>query len=322
MKSLEASGKLRNHADKVQAVVASASAACRSGLAASWRRSLLHHHIDPATSHHRERLSAPQIAERREASARMLHVSRSLLDRLAGATDSSGVAVFLSDASGFVVDERIRAADTQIFHSRNLAAGSDWSEGAEGTNGIGTCAIEGRPVTICRDQHFRESNIVLTCSGAPIYGPQAAMAGILDVSSARSDMTDEHAKLVALSVQDTAQRIEVAMFCDFFNQARIVFVTPTPQFAASAVLLALDRDDLVIGATRAARRQMMIAPDDIGSVSAGDLLDATPRRGLDAAAQSEMVRALARNGGNVSAAARELGIGRATFYRRLQSKGA
>ncbi len=37
--------------------------------------------------------------------------------------------------------------------------------------------------------------------------------------------------------------------------------------------------------------------------------------------RAELHRALARAGGNVSAAARELGIGRATFYRKMKALG-
>jgi transcriptional regulator of acetoin/glycerol metabolism len=43
--------------------------------------------------------------------------------------------------------------------------------------------------------------------------------------------------------------------------------------------------------------------------------------GLTGAERSVIVRALTRNGGNASAAARELGIGRATLYRRMKALG-
>ena len=42
------SAPTRNHAEIVQAVVASSNAGARSGFAASWRRSMIHHKLDPA----------------------------------------------------------------------------------------------------------------------------------------------------------------------------------------------------------------------------------------------------------------------------------
>ena len=46
-----------------------------------------------------------------------------------------------------------------------------------------------------------------------------------------------------------------------------------------------------------------------------------PGGSLDEAQRSEMLRAIHRHGGNISAAARDLGIGRATFYRKMKALG-
>ncbi|WP_444431063.1 GAF domain-containing protein [Rhodobacter capsulatus] len=178
-----------------------------------------------------------------------------VLDRLARAACEAGCAVFLSDAEGLVLEERMRDADRRAFHRSNLAPGSDWSEGQEGTNGIGTCLAEGRPVTVWRDQHFRATNTGLTCMGAPVFGARGELAGVIDVSSAREDMTEGYARLVALTVQDAASRIEADLFRASFEGARILSTGAAEESPQGVVLLALDRDDLVIGATRAARRQ-------------------------------------------------------------------
>jgi len=310
----------RNHAEIVQSVVAS-NAAGRAGFAASWRRSMIHHKIDPAQARPCERLSAPEMRARREASGLLVQIAGPVLDRLARAAGDAGCAVFLSDAEGLVLDERMREGDKLDFQANNLTSGSNWSEGSEGTNGIGTCLAEARPVIVWRDQHFRANNTGLTCTGAPVFGALGELAGVIDVSSARSDMTEGYARLVALTVQDAAQRIEADLFRASFEGARILSTGAGESAPQGVMLLALDRDDLVVGATRAARRHLGIEPAQIGRLAANDLFDMGRSAGLDEAQRAEMARALARAGGNVSAAARDLGIGRATFYRKAKSLG-
>ena len=41
------------------------------------------------------------------------------------------------------------------FEYWGTSLGGVWSEEVEGTNGIGTCIIEERPVTVHRSQHYR-----------------------------------------------------------------------------------------------------------------------------------------------------------------------
>ena len=321
---MRSSAPSRNHADIVQSVVASSNAGARAGFAASWRRSMIHHKLDPAKVRLGARLSGAEIAARREASGLLLRVATPVLDRLAKAACEAGCAVFLSDAEGLVLDERMREGDRRAFHGSNLAAGTDWSEGTEGTNGIGTCLAEGRPVTVWRDQHFRATNTGLTCMGSPVFGAQGELAGVIDVSSAREDMTEGYARLVALTVQDAAARIESDLFRASFEGARILSTGSAEEVPQGVMLLALDRDDLVIGATRAARRHLGIEEAQMGRLPANDLFGAAKPEGQGALAEAqraEMARAMARAGGNVSAAARDLGIGRATFYRKAKALG-
>jgi transcriptional regulator of acetoin/glycerol metabolism len=90
-----------------------------------------------------------------------------------------------------------------------------------------------------------------------------------------------------------------------------------------AVLIAVDDDDLVIGATRRARRLFGLgAEGPIVPRPAADILgrDDGPR-GFERAERAAVIRALSRAGGNVSEAARALGIGRATLYRRMNRLG-
>lgn len=298
-----------------------ASGAARSRLAQSWRRSVEAHGLDPGELRAPDRLGAAALAHRRAARAQFLQAAAPRLDKLFQLVGLSGCAVLLTDADGIVLDARVRDADAQVFDGWGLAAGADWSESREGTNGIGTCLAETRRVIIHRDDHFYARNTAMSCIDAPIYGCNGQIMGALDVSSARVDQTEGFNQLIAAQVAQTARAIEEANFRAAFRRARMIQADSDTDEAA--VLLAVDGDDLVIGATRKARRVFGLAPEGpLTPRPAADLLgrDDGPT-GFEKAERAAILRALARAGGNVSAAARALGIGRATLYRRMKRIG-
>ena len=309
-----------DHGETVRSTALSRHAIARSGLAASWRRSLLHHRLDPDGTRDGNRLTATALHERQDALSAIIHTAGPLLDRLHAAVCDAGCAVLLTDAEGVVSDQRVDVGSETAFDEAGLALGADWSEASEGTNGIGTCIVEKRPLTIHRDQHFRTRNTVMTCIDAPIFRPDGHLAAILDVSACRNDMSAAVARIIAISVNDTAWQIEAALFRAAFPRARIV-IGDRPSNLGT-VLLAVDADDLVVGATRAARRAFGIADADLRArIPAGDILSGRSRADLGRALRGEIQRALSRARGNAAAAARDLGIGRATLYRHIKRLG-
>ncbi len=309
----------RSHADLVAEQSQSNSAT--SALAASWRRSMLKHGLDPDDRRRPERLLDRELARQREAMAGFLRVAAPQLDQLYNLVGLSGCNVMLTDARGLVLDQRVADADASQFLDWGLWQGVDWSEAVQGTNGVGTCLVEGRPVTIHRDEHFHTRNTGMSCIDAPIWGPDGRLLAALDVSSARADQTERYNRLIAAQVVQTARAIESVFFRASFPDARIVVASEDG--SDQAMLLAVDKDDLAIGATRAARRALGLEREGaIRPRPAADLLgrddDLT---GFDKAERAALARALARAGGNVSAAARALGIGRATMYRRMARLG-
>ena len=83
---------------------------------------------------------------------------------------------------------------------------------------------------------------------APIYGVDGRIVAALDVSSARSDQTEGFNRLIAATVAQTARQIEADNLRAAFPRARIVFADHDE--SEVAMLLAVDADDIVTGATR------------------------------------------------------------------------
>ncbi|UWU89560.1 GAF domain-containing protein [Bradyrhizobium sp. CB1015] len=307
----------RHHAARVEAAIASGQAA-RSALVASWRRSSRLHHLDPGGHAAPMRLTEAELQRARERIAPLLAAAQGAMDRLYQAVGAAGCCVLLADCEGVPVDRRGTVADDATFQSWGLWTGALWSEEHEGTNGIGTCLVEQRPLTIDRDQHFFARNTLLSCTAVPIYDHEAALAGVLDVSSCRADRTDAFASLIALAAGEAAKRIEADLFRKVFAHARIVLTQAAD--GSCGGLVAVDADDLVIGATRSARLALGIAPGGaLRPVPAADLLGGDAAHDHLAGGQRAVLqRALLRAGGNVSAAAKALGVSRATLHRKLK----
>jgi transcriptional regulator of acetoin/glycerol metabolism len=303
------------HIARIEAAMAEGRAA-RSALAASWMRSARLHRLDPAGRPRTDRASESDLARARERLGALLPVSACHLDQLFQVVGRLGGCVVLADRGGMVVDRRGASGDDREFQSSGLWTGTAWSEAEAGTNGIGTCLAEGRAVTIHRDQHFLARNIGLSCSSAPVHDAEGDLAAVIDVSIARPDLADAVTGLIAMTVADTARKLEADLFSRRYPRARIVLVPGSDR--AQGALLAVDADDMVIGATHAARLHLTLTGDLAAAPRpVADLLGVASHDRIEDAERAVLARALARKGGNISAAARDLGLSRATLHRKL-----
>ncbi|MEM9439481.1 MAG: GAF domain-containing protein [Pseudomonadota bacterium] len=311
----------KQHTDHVLEKVCSASGAAHSWLIASWARCQKLHRLSPETAHVPEPLDQYGLASLSDEAGLFLHIAEPVLDRLFKAVGDSGCCVLLTNAAGIVLTERKASADEHYFEECGLRPGANWSEAAQGTNGIGTCLAERRSLTIRQTEHFRSCNTELSCIDAPIFDGQGNIVAALNVSTCRSDVTAAALKLLALAVDDSAARIESDLFRSAHAGHRVLVCDSVA--GGRGGLLAIDSDDLVVGASRSARKAYGLTDDGLNSgLPALDVLSGERRKSdLDSAERSEIKRALARADGNATAAARDLGIGRATLYRRMQRLG-
>lgn len=308
----------RPHAEEVRAAV-QGGAAARSAIAASWRRSMTLYGLDPETHSPPRTLTEAELRLARDRVEWLVRLAEADMDRLFKAVGGIGCCVLLTDRTGIPVERRGVAGDDSQFRAWGLWTGAVWSEESEGTNGIGTCLAEGRPLTIHRSQHFHTRNADLSCTTAPIFDHEGQLAAALDVSSCRSDRTEAVTGLIAAATVEAARRIEERAFRSAFPDARIVLADDR----ATGAMLAVDMDDLVIGASRAARHSLGITSERLRrGLPASDVLgDIQTAPDLLQAERSAIQRALARAKGNVSHAAEALGISRATLHRKLHRLG-
>ncbi len=307
------------HADRINAIASDPSSSGRSALFASWARSLTRYKLDPLDTSPPRTLSARELRLSREQVAPLLLTADGTLDRLFQAVGGTGSCVLFTDRHGVPVDRRGACGDDDTFRAWGLWTGAVWSEESEGTNGIGTCLAEERALTIHRDQHFHTRNIGLSCAVAPIHDHRGRLTAALDVSTCRSDLTEGFARLIAGAVTDAARRIEARHFRKAYPAARIVLASDADW--GSGALLAIGEDDLIVGATHAARLACGITDAMLERpLPAASILSphSAVAENLEAAERGVLQRALARSGGNVSSAAKALGVSRATLHRKIR----
>ncbi len=305
------------HAERVHSAIRGSGAA-RSALVASWQRSARLHGLKPQDSGRPQTITAQRLREVQEHVEPLTHLAQPVLDRLFQSVGGIGCCVLLADSQGVPVERRGAVADDDVFHQWGLWTGAVWSEACEGTNGIGTCIVEQRAVTIHRDQHFHARNSGLSCSVAPIHDHTGRLVAVLDVSSCRSDLTEGYAGLIFAAVNEAARKIETDYFRYHFQKARIV-LAPVAEHNSGA-LLAIDRDDMVIGASRSARLALGLSEDGLKDpVPAADFFGVLTEKTTDMAEAERgvIIRALARSEGKISLAAKILGMSRATLHRKL-----
>jgi transcriptional regulator of acetoin/glycerol metabolism len=178
----------------------------------SWRRCLNEFKLDPAQSDQPAVLDSTRLKELHAEHADLVNIAEAEMDSLYEQISGSGYALLLADTSGVILCERIDPAIKKMFNSAGLIVGAEWSEQREGTNGIGTCVTECRPITIHQADHFRARHIGLSCSAAPIHDPFGHVIAVLDASSVNARGARESQMHTVALVNASARLIEKCLF--------------------------------------------------------------------------------------------------------------
>ncbi|MBV7480139.1 sigma-54-dependent Fis family transcriptional regulator [Pseudomonas sp. PDM31] len=186
-------------------------------IARSWLRCLEDYHLDPAQTMAPTVLEHGRVLESRERLQQVLHIAGNEMTSLHQQLSGAGHAVLLTDARGVILNCVTAPAERRIFERAGLWLGADWSEACEGTNGIGTCLVERQSLTIHQDEHFRGRHTGLTCSASPVFDPHGELLAVLDVSSARRDVSRQSQFHTMALVNLSAKMIESCYFLRCFD---------------------------------------------------------------------------------------------------------
>jgi transcriptional regulator of acetoin/glycerol metabolism len=124
-----------------------------------------------------------QLDDLRAANERLVRAAEPVVIHLAERLTGFGFVVALTDEYGRVLELHGDADVRRLLERIGIAPGGDWSEGATGTNAVGTALADGRPVQLMAGEHFCDGWQNLTCTAAPIHDPETlAVIGAIDIT--------------------------------------------------------------------------------------------------------------------------------------------
>jgi len=223
-------------------------------IARSWLRCLEDYHLDPARAQAPVVLEHGRLLESREGLRQVLQIADHEMNSLHQQLSGAGHAVLLTDARGVILNCVTAPSERRIFERAGLWLGADWSEAREGTNGIGTCLVERQALTIHQDEHFRGRHTGLTCSASPVFDPHGELLAVLDVSSARPDVSRQSQFHTMALVNLSAKMIESCYFLRHFEQQWLLRFHLQAESVGlfSEGLLAFDGDGRICAANQGA----------------------------------------------------------------------
>lgn len=302
MASLSAS----NHVARVLSVANHvADVDAESRIATSWRRCLIGHKLDPARQGPPQTLTEAEVRHVVEPMEETIRLLTPELDDLARVLRDAGYCVNLADANATMLFSRLPGeADARMFMDWKIYTGSNFAETCEGTNGLGTCLAEQKPILVHRDEHFRAQWHMFSCAVAPLFDQAGRLAGAVNITSCREDLERAAHQLALAVTMEATRRMEGAIFRDHFRDAWIATV---PGDGGSG-LLAYDEDHRIVGACRSARALLGLTD---GLIASG--IDLSRYIKLDHARNSDEIVELRRADG------RPLGQGHVAAPQRAKS---
>lgn len=221
-----------------------------SRITESWIRCLNDYRLDPDSRDDPEIVDNSELRERQDSLADLRNVAEGEMANLYQQLAGSGYAIMLTDRDGVLLNFFGDPSFTHAASKTGLVQGAIWSERVQGTNGMGTCLIERRPIVVHQEEHYLSRNIGLSCAAAPIFDHTGALVAVLDASG-ESHLAQQHTlALVSASVQ----MIENRVFLQHFRDKYIVRFHNRPEFVGtlSEGAIALSVTGKVLAATRRA----------------------------------------------------------------------
>ena len=263
--------------------------------------------LDPANSQDPVVVDRGELLERQDRISEVLSTAKIEMANLYQQLAGSRYAIMLTDVDGVLLSYFGDPEFTITASKTGLMLGAVWSEQYQGTNGMGTCLLEKKPLIIHHREHFLARNIGLTCSAAPIFDHEGKLLAVLDASG-ESRLAQQHTLVL---VNMSAQMIENRAFLSHFNRESIVRFHSRPEFVGTLGegAIAFTGDGRVMAANHSALFQLgYSSPREVCGKDISELFNITLQSLLELSSRNSfhpMPIFEARHGGRYFAVAQQ-----------------
>lgn len=140
-----------------------------------------------------------------QENAVLIETARKHLNKIYDVIKPTGYYIFISDSRGYLLDI-ISDKDllSQYEYDPSLVVGASRNERYVGTNAIGTCLYEKKPMVFWGEEHYNLVHKKYTCSGAPIHGANGEIVGAISLTGRKEDY-QEHTLGIVISIVDAIE---------------------------------------------------------------------------------------------------------------------
>lgn len=198
-------------------------------------------------------VSDQQMRRTLDANQHLVQTAKPILESLGRAIVNTRYFAILTNADGLVVDVSgpIDRSDPRAHAITRI--GADLSERSVGTTAIGAALTELQPVWLHRGEHFFSGTSHYSCAGAPLFGPDGACVGMLDLTGIDAVERPELKHLVTQS----ACKIENALMLAQAHSLMVRLNWPGNALGSEADgMVCLDADGWITGANPIARQMV------------------------------------------------------------------
>ena len=219
-------------------------------ISASWTR-CIEAGLDPHKPTPLEQIDAAGLAARRDRADMARQLALVEMEALYRQIAGSNFVIAFADPDGVLLDTIADQSFRSAAKTASIRPGTTWTEQRCGTNALGTVARIGQALTVHGGEHFFARHGTLTCTAAPILGPDGKVVGVLDASSHCGSRQQHTQALVGMA----ATQIENGLFRLHHSAQLIIAFHNRGEYlhTLSAGLLALSLDGTVLGANPQAR---------------------------------------------------------------------
>jgi sigma-54 dependent transcriptional regulator, acetoin dehydrogenase operon transcriptional activator AcoR len=271
---MQLSQDFNRHREQIYAIISGkeTTTPVDSVISASWHRCVQDYGLDPTEKHEPVRVDRSQLCEQQERLGRMLPIARAEMANLYQQIAGTGHSIILTNTSGVVLNYVGDPGFDEEATRNGLWEGAIWSEQHQGTNGMGTCLAERRPVIVHHDEHFFTGHLSLSCAATPIMDPNNELIAVLDASSESRNVQHHTMALVNMSAKTIENRVFLCMYRNHF----ILRFHSRPEFVTTLGegLIAFQADGKILATNGSTLFQLGYdSPDEIRTGNIDDLFD-------------------------------------------------